>query len=151
LADYGDPEIDTRIEQYEMAFKMQTSVPDLVDFSDESKQTIERYGPDALVKGTYANNCLTTMTTTTTIITMKTPSMSMTTTTITTLTMNTSTTTLTMTTAILTLTTITTTSMGIVTDRLLPPLMPLKGLPWPPPWPIPSLPSPPMGLIRWGP
>ncbi len=58
LADYGDPEIDTRIAQYEMAFKMQTSVPDLVDFSNESKSTIERYGPDALVKGTYANNCL---------------------------------------------------------------------------------------------
>jgi hypothetical protein len=58
LADYGDPEIDTRIAQYEMAFKMQTSVPDLVDFSNESQSTIERYGPDALVKGTYANNCL---------------------------------------------------------------------------------------------
>lgn len=58
LSDYGDPEIDTRIAQYEMAFRMQSSVPDLVDFSDESSKTIERYGPDALVKGTYANNCL---------------------------------------------------------------------------------------------
>lgn len=58
LADYGDPEIDTRITQYEMAFRMQTSVPDLVDFSNETKATIERYGPDALVKGTFANNCL---------------------------------------------------------------------------------------------
>ncbi len=58
LADYGDPEIDTRISQYEMAFRMQTSVPDLVDFSGESKATIERYGPDALLKGSYANNCL---------------------------------------------------------------------------------------------
>jgi len=58
LADYGDPEIDTRIAQYEMAFRMQTSVPDLVDFSNESEKTLERYGPDALVKGTYANNCL---------------------------------------------------------------------------------------------
>ena len=58
LADYGDPEIDTRIAQYEMAFRMQTSVPDLVDFSEETAATIERYGPDALVKGTYANNCL---------------------------------------------------------------------------------------------
>lgn len=58
LADYGDPEIDTRITQYEMAFRMQTSVPDLVDFSKETKSTIERYGPDALVKGTFANNCL---------------------------------------------------------------------------------------------
>lgn len=58
LADYGDPEIDTRIAQYEMAFRMQTSVPELLDFSKESASTIERYGPDALVKGTYANNCL---------------------------------------------------------------------------------------------
>jgi hypothetical protein len=58
LADYGDPEIDTRISQYEMAFRMQTSVPDLVDFSQETQATIKRYGPDALNKGTYANNCL---------------------------------------------------------------------------------------------
>ena len=58
LADYGDPEIDTRISQYEMAFRMQSSVPDLVDFSGETKATIERYGPDVLEKGTYANNCL---------------------------------------------------------------------------------------------
>ena len=58
LADYGDPEIDTRISQYEMAFRMQTSVPDLIDFSKESASTIERYGPDALAKGTFANNCL---------------------------------------------------------------------------------------------
>ena len=58
LNDYGDPEIDTRISQYEMAFRMQSSVPDLVDFSSESPHTIKRYGPDALVKGTFANNCL---------------------------------------------------------------------------------------------
>lgn len=58
LADYGDPEIDTRISQYEMAFRMQSSVPDLVDFAGETKATVERYGPDALNKGTYANNCL---------------------------------------------------------------------------------------------
>lgn len=58
LADYGDPEIDTRIAQYEMAFRMQTSVPDLVDFSGETKATLDRYGDDVLVKGTYANNCL---------------------------------------------------------------------------------------------
>lgn len=58
LADYGDPEIDTRIAQYEMAFRMQSSVPELVDFSGESQATIDRYGPDALNKGTYANNCL---------------------------------------------------------------------------------------------
>ena len=58
LTDYGDPEIDTRIAQYEMAFKMQASVPDLLDFSKEPKHVIERYGPDALTKGTFANNCL---------------------------------------------------------------------------------------------
>jgi Protein of unknown function (DUF1501) len=58
LADYGDPEIDTRIAQYEMAFRMQASVPDLVDFSGETQATLDRYGPDALVKGTFANNCL---------------------------------------------------------------------------------------------
>lgn len=58
LDDVGDPEIETRISQYEMAFRMQTSVPDLVDFSDESQATIDRYGPDALHKGSFANNCL---------------------------------------------------------------------------------------------
>lgn len=58
LAQYGDPEIDTRIRQYEMAFRMQASVPDLVDFSDEDARTLERYGPDVLKKGTFANNCL---------------------------------------------------------------------------------------------
>ena len=58
LADYGDPEIDTRIAQYEMAFRMQSGVPDLIDFSGETQTTIDRYGPDALNKGTYANNCL---------------------------------------------------------------------------------------------
>ena len=58
LADYGDPESDTRIAQYEMAFRMQSSVPDLVDFSGETKSTLDRYGADVLQKGTYANNCL---------------------------------------------------------------------------------------------
>ena len=58
LAEYGDPEIDTRIAQYEMAFRMQTSVPELVDFSNESQTSLERYGPDALLKGSFANNCL---------------------------------------------------------------------------------------------
>ena len=53
LNDYGDPEIDTRISQYEMAFRMQTSVHELVDVSGESKHTLTRYGPDALVKGTF--------------------------------------------------------------------------------------------------
>ncbi|MEY4191222.1 MAG: hypothetical protein RIR17_1958, partial [Planctomycetota bacterium] len=58
LAQAGDPEIETRISQYEMAFRMQSSVPDLVDFSKESQKSLERYGPDALKKGTFANNCL---------------------------------------------------------------------------------------------
>ena len=58
LAEYGDPEIETRIAQYEMAFRMQSSVPDLVDFSGETKTTLDRYGADALVKGTFGNNCL---------------------------------------------------------------------------------------------
>ena len=58
LAEYGDPEIDTRITQYEMAYKMQASVPDLLDFTQEPKYVLERYGPDALKKGTFANNCL---------------------------------------------------------------------------------------------
>ena len=58
LADYGDPEIDTRISQYEMAFRMQTSVPDLLDFSNEPQSVLAMYGPDVLKKGTYANNCL---------------------------------------------------------------------------------------------
>jgi hypothetical protein len=58
LADYGDPEIDTRIAQYEMSYRMQESVPDLMNFSTESQASLDRYGPDVLEKGTYANNCL---------------------------------------------------------------------------------------------
>jgi len=58
LKTYGDPEIQTRIEQYEMAFRMQTSVPDLIDLSDETKQTFDLYGEDAKTPGTYAANCL---------------------------------------------------------------------------------------------
>ncbi len=53
-----DAAIDTRIAQYEMAFRMQASVPDLLDFSNEPKSVVEMYGPDALVPGTFANNCL---------------------------------------------------------------------------------------------
>jgi len=58
LSEYADPEIDTRISQYEMAYRMQASVPDLLDFSKEPKHVLDRYGPDVLVKGTFANNCL---------------------------------------------------------------------------------------------
>jgi hypothetical protein len=53
-----DPEINTRILQYEMAFRMQTSVPDLVDLSSESTATFDLYGPEARVPGTFAANCL---------------------------------------------------------------------------------------------
>ena len=56
--DYGDPEIETRISQYEMAFRMQTSVPELTDVSSEPSNTFELYGEDARKPGTYANNCL---------------------------------------------------------------------------------------------
>jgi hypothetical protein len=54
----GDPEIQTRISQYEMAFRMQASVPDLTDISKESPQTLEMYGPEVKTPGTYASNCL---------------------------------------------------------------------------------------------
>ena len=57
-ADYGDPEIDTRIQQYEMAFQMQASMPELVDFSAEPQRVLDRYGPDVHVQGTFASNCL---------------------------------------------------------------------------------------------
>ena len=53
-----DPEISTRISQYEMAFRMQMSVPDVVDFSDETAATLRRYGPNVTQRGHYAYNCL---------------------------------------------------------------------------------------------
>jgi hypothetical protein len=56
---FGDPEINTRISQYEMAFRMQTSVPELTDLSGESKQTMEMYGiNDSGIDGGFARNCL---------------------------------------------------------------------------------------------
>jgi uncharacterized protein (DUF1501 family) len=55
---HGDPEIATRIAQYEMAFRMQTSVPDLTDLSGESEATLEAYGPQSRQRGTFAANCL---------------------------------------------------------------------------------------------
>ncbi len=55
---YGDPEIETRISQYEMAYRMQTSVPELMDLSKEPEHVFEMYGPDARKPGTYAANCL---------------------------------------------------------------------------------------------
>lgn len=56
--DYGDPEIVSRIAQYEMAFRMQSSVPELTDLTSEPESTFERYGPDARKPGTYAANCI---------------------------------------------------------------------------------------------
>jgi len=58
LARSGDPEIEARIEQYEMAFRMQSSVPDLTDLSDEPDSTFELYGPESRTPGTYAAHCL---------------------------------------------------------------------------------------------
>ena len=58
LAGQTDPLLETRIAQYELAFKMQSSIPDVVDISGESKQTLEMYGPDVSKPGTYAANCL---------------------------------------------------------------------------------------------
>lgn len=55
---WGDPETLTRIAQYEMAFRMQSSVPDLVDFSSESKATIDLYGDDVKKPGTFAASTL---------------------------------------------------------------------------------------------
>jgi hypothetical protein len=55
---FGDPEIPTRIAQYEMAFRMQTSVPELVDISKEPAEVLELYGPDVKKPGTFAFNCL---------------------------------------------------------------------------------------------
>jgi len=56
--DFGDPETSTRIAQYEMAYRMQTSVPELADLSDEPESTFERYGPDSRRPGSFARNCL---------------------------------------------------------------------------------------------
>jgi hypothetical protein len=58
LAEAGDPEIATRIAQYEMAYRMQTSVPELTDLSKEPQHVLEMYGPDVLKQGSYAYNCL---------------------------------------------------------------------------------------------
>ena len=57
-SEFGDPETSTRISQYEMAYRMQTSVPELNDLSNESQETLDRYGPDVLKPGSFARNCL---------------------------------------------------------------------------------------------
>ena len=54
----GDPEIETRIQQYEMAYRMQASVPELMDVSKEPDSVYEMYGPDSRSPGTFAANCL---------------------------------------------------------------------------------------------
>ena len=56
--DVGDPETHARIAQYEMAFRMQSSVPDLVDVSGEPQHVLDLYGKDVLTPGTFAANCL---------------------------------------------------------------------------------------------
>ncbi len=58
LDDYQDPEIQARIDQYEMAFRMQASVPELADLSKEPASVFERYGPESRKPGTYAANCV---------------------------------------------------------------------------------------------
>ncbi len=58
LAQLGDPEIQTRIAQYEMAFRMQRSVPELTQWSDESQRTLEMYGPQVQQPGTFAASAL---------------------------------------------------------------------------------------------
>ena len=58
LSATGNPDIETRISQYELAYRMQMSIPKLLDMSDEPKHVLDMYGPDALKPGTYAYNCL---------------------------------------------------------------------------------------------
>ena len=53
-----DPEIQSRIAQYEMAFRMQSSVPELTNLADEPDHVLQMYGPEALKPGTFANHCL---------------------------------------------------------------------------------------------
>jgi hypothetical protein len=58
LAQIGDPETQTRIAQYEMAFRMQTSIPELADISGEPKHILDMYGPEVTTPGTFAASCL---------------------------------------------------------------------------------------------
>ncbi len=55
---WGDPEVEARMSQYELAFRMQTSVPDVMDTSNETEEVFELYGPESKDKGTYAANCI---------------------------------------------------------------------------------------------
>ena len=54
----GDPEIEARIDSFEMAYRMQTSVPQLMDYSSEPKSVLDMYGPDVTKPGTFAYQCL---------------------------------------------------------------------------------------------
>ena len=56
--EFGDPEIQAKVQQYEMAYRMQTAVPEITDLNKEPEHIIKMYGPDCLVPGTYAANCL---------------------------------------------------------------------------------------------
>jgi hypothetical protein len=58
LRDVSDPEISTRISQYEMAYRMQTSVPELLDLASEPQYVLDLYGPDVVRPGSFARNCL---------------------------------------------------------------------------------------------
>ena len=58
MGEYGDPEIENRIAQYEMAFRMQASVPELTDMASEPDHIFDMYGEDSRRPGTYASNCL---------------------------------------------------------------------------------------------
>ncbi|WPR76792.1 DUF1501 domain-containing protein [Algoriphagus sp. NG3] len=58
MKQFNDPEITAKIKQYEMAYRMQTAVPEMTDVSKEPESIIKLYGPDCLVPGTYAANCL---------------------------------------------------------------------------------------------
>jgi len=58
LQQVGDPEINARIAQYEMAYRMQTSVPELADLGDEPQHVLDLYGPEVMLPGTFANSCI---------------------------------------------------------------------------------------------
>ena len=58
MKEFNDPEIAAKVKQYEMAYRMQTAVPEMTDISKEPESIIKLYGPDCLVPGTYAANCL---------------------------------------------------------------------------------------------
>ncbi len=58
LSEFGDPETQARITQYEMAFRMQSSIPDLTDLADEPQHVLDMYGPEVNKPGTFAASCL---------------------------------------------------------------------------------------------